>query len=180
MSATKEEIVLKKASIFLTAFLLLSSISLCIAHSANAKGDSESSKEHCVSMKKKDAPPKRKIAQSNAIKVRVKAYYTPEEGQDFYLAGSFKKEKKQNGGLKTFSEKVPQEGMIAVDPKVIPIGTKLYSPELDMVLTAEDTGGRIEGNEIDIYTGKGEEALKKAIAIGNKRVITLIIIERAS
>lgn len=48
-------------------------------------------------------------------------------------------------------------GMIAVDPKVIPLGTKVYitgSTYGDMgVHTAEDTGGGIKGNKIDIFLG---------------------------
>lgn len=40
---------------------------------------------------------------------------------------------------------------IAVDPSIIPLGTKIYIPELGQVFTAEDTGGKIKGNRIDIY-----------------------------
>lgn len=46
---------------------------------------------------------------------------------------------------------VPKYGTIAVDPNVIPYGTKVYIKELDKVFTAEDTGGAIKGNTIDIF-----------------------------
>ena len=46
---------------------------------------------------------------------------------------------------------VPKYGTIAVDPSVIPYGTKVYIKELDKVFTAEDTGGAIKGNKIDIF-----------------------------
>ena len=47
-----------------------------------------------------------------------------------------------------------REGIIAVDPKTIPLGSKVYvtSSYRDLgVLTAEDTGGFIKGNRIDVY-----------------------------
>jgi len=47
-------------------------------------------------------------------------------------------------------------GVVAVDPKVIPLGTKLYVKSLDGskdygFASAEDTGGAIKGNKIDLY-----------------------------
>ena len=42
-------------------------------------------------------------------------------------------------------------GTLAVDPSVIPYGTKVYIKELDKVFTAEDCGGGIKGNKVDIY-----------------------------
>lgn len=45
----------------------------------------------------------------------------------------------------------PKWGTIAVDPSVIPYGTKVYIPKFDMVFTAEDCGGAIKGNKIDIF-----------------------------
>lgn len=46
----------------------------------------------------------------------------------------------------------PTEGRtIAVDPKIIPYGTKVYIPQFDRVFIAEDCGSAIKGNRIDIY-----------------------------
>ncbi|WXR60537.1 3D domain-containing protein [Peptostreptococcaceae bacterium AGR-M142] len=42
-------------------------------------------------------------------------------------------------------------GVIAVDPKVIPLGSKVYIKEYKKIYSAEDTGGAIKGNKIDIY-----------------------------
>lgn len=46
---------------------------------------------------------------------------------------------------------------ISVDPKIIPYGTKVYIPYFDRVYIAEDTGGAIKGNKIDIFMGSRQE-----------------------
>ncbi|MGL5313444.1 MAG: 3D domain-containing protein [Peptostreptococcaceae bacterium] len=51
----------------------------------------------------------------------------------------------------TSTGKTPKWGTIAVDPSVIPYGTKVYIPQFDMTFIAEDTGGAIKGNKIDIF-----------------------------
>ena len=50
-------------------------------------------------------------------------------------------------------------GMIAVDTKIIPLGTEVEIKDLG-IFTAEDTGGKIRGNRIDIYFETREEAKK--------------------
>lgn len=46
---------------------------------------------------------------------------------------------------------VPKWGTIAVDPNVIPYGTKVYIPQFGRYFIAEDCGGGIKGNKIDIF-----------------------------
>ena len=46
---------------------------------------------------------------------------------------------------------VPKWGTIAVDPNVIPYGTKVYIPQFGEYFIAEDCGGGIKGNKIDIF-----------------------------
>lgn len=46
---------------------------------------------------------------------------------------------------------------IAVDPRVIPLGTRLYIPGYGYGV-AEDTGGAIKGNKIDLYFNSESEA----------------------
>lgn len=45
----------------------------------------------------------------------------------------------------------PKWGVIAVDPKVIPYGSIVYIPEFNKFFVAEDCGGAIKGNRIDIF-----------------------------
>ena len=55
------------------------------------------------------------------------------------------------GGGYTSTGTKARYGTLAVDPRVIPYGTKVYIKELNKVFTAEDCGGGIKGNKIDIY-----------------------------
>lgn len=47
--------------------------------------------------------------------------------------------------------------MIAVDPKVIPLGSEVYVEGYGYA-TAEDIGGAIDGNEIDVFIPSEKEA----------------------
>ncbi|MGL5712674.1 MAG: 3D domain-containing protein [Paraclostridium sp.] len=55
------------------------------------------------------------------------------------------------GDTITSTGTVPKWGTIAVDPEIIPYGTKIYIPYLDTVFVAEDCGSAIKGNKIDIF-----------------------------
>ncbi|MEG2193160.1 MAG: SH3 domain-containing protein [Terrisporobacter sp.] len=63
-------------------------------------------------------------------------------------------------GSITATGTVPKAGRtIAVDPKVIPYGSKVYIPQFDKVFIAEDCGGGIKGNKIDIYMNSEKECI---------------------
>lgn len=65
---------------------------------------------------------------------------------------------------KTATGKEVDYGMIAVDPSVVPLGTKVYLTGSwgDMgVCTAEDTGSAIKGNRIDVFLGDDEALLNE-------------------
>ncbi len=57
----------------------------------------------------------------------------------------------------TATGKEAYEGIIAVDPKIIPLGTEVEIKDLGKFI-AEDTGGKIKGNKVDIYFSSKAEA----------------------
>lgn len=72
-----------------------------------------------------------------------------------------------SSGSRTASGRAAQYGVIAVDPKVIPLGTKLYVESTDDGKTwkygyciAGDTGGAIKGNKIDLYYNSQGECVQ--------------------
>ncbi len=70
----------------------------------------------------------------------------------------------------TASGTIAKVGTVAVDPKVIPLGTKLYVDGYGFA-TAEDTGGAIKGNKIDLFF----ETHEKSLQHGRKTVNVYII-----
>ncbi|MFF2885337.1 3D domain-containing protein [Paenibacillus sp. NPDC057967] len=72
------------------------------------------------------------------------------------------------GGVDYFGNRL-KVGTIAVDPKMIPLGTKLFItgyqynglPSVGIIATATDMGGSIKGNRIDIFVpGSTQQAMK--------------------
>lgn len=98
-------------------------------------------------------------------------------------AGNFKYEKAINVSATGYTPYDPgcngitatgakaQKGVIAVDPRVIPMGTKLYVPGYGMAVAA-DTGGAIKGNRIDLCYESVPEALNWGV-----RDVTVYIVE---
>lgn len=67
-------------------------------------------------------------------------------------------------------------GVVAVDPSVIPMGTKLYIESLDSYpdygfAVAGDTGGAIKGNKVDLFMDSRSEALQ----FGRRKVKVYIL-----
>lgn len=62
-------------------------------------------------------------------------------------------------GNMTYTDVWPSVGTVAVDPRVIPLGTRLYVDGYGFA-RAMDTGGAIKGNRIDLFFETREEALK--------------------
>jgi len=64
---------------------------------------------------------------------------------------------------RTATGSVAQKGSVAVDPRVIPLGSRLYVEAADGSWTygnavASDTGGSIKGNKIDLFMSSSSEA----------------------
>ncbi|MDY6045132.1 MAG: 3D domain-containing protein [Peptoniphilus sp.] len=81
-----------------------------------------------------------------------------------------------SAGKWTASGTPARVGAVAVDPRVVPLGTKLYIESADGFPTygfavAEDTGGAIKGNRIDLfYNTRGE-----AYQFGRRNVVVYVL-----
>ncbi len=73
-------------------------------------------------------------------------------------------------GYITATGKKARKGIIAVDPRVIPLGTKIYVTDYGYGVAA-DTGGAIKGNRIDLCF----DTRREAVNWGKRRVIIYII-----
>lgn len=104
------------------------------------------------------------FAYRGVIEMRATAYDDSFESNGNYL-------KRAANGMSL------QRGVVAVDPKVIPLGTRLYieSPDGSWIYgyaVAADTGGAIKGNKIDLYMDSRQEAIKFGV-----RNVTVYILE---
>lgn len=77
----------------------------------------------------------------------------------------------------TASGTVAEVGKVAVDPKVIPLGSKLYIVSQDGQYVygyciAEDTGGLIKGNKVDLYFSTWDECIQFGY-----RPVTIYVVE---
>lgn len=58
----------------------------------------------------------------------------------------------------TYTGTVARKGVVAVDPSVIPLGTKVYVPNYGIAI-AEDVGGAIKGDRVDVCFNSVTDAL---------------------
>lgn len=65
-----------------------------------------------------------------------------------------------------------REGIIAVDPKVIPLGTKVYVEGYGEAI-AEDTGGKIKGHRIDVAFNTHRKAINWGVKHVTVRILEL-------
>ncbi|GKT13853.1 DUF348 domain-containing protein, partial [Aduncisulcus paluster] len=65
----------------------------------------------------------------------------------------------------TYSGTKARPGVVAVDPRVVKLGSKLYVESMDRsadygFAKAEDTGSAIKGNRIDLFIENRSQALR--------------------
>lgn len=70
----------------------------------------------------------------------------------------------------TFGGTYLRKGIIAVDPTVIPLGTRVYIPGYGYAI-ADDIGGAIKGNRIDMAF----ETHREAMQFGRQQVTVYIV-----
>lgn len=72
---------------------------------------------------------------------------------------------------RTATGALARHGVIAVDPDVIPLGTRVYVPGYGYAIAA-DTGGAIDGNRIDLCFDTVAEAI-----VWGRRSVTIVILD---
>ena len=90
------------------------------------------------------------VTEYKEIEKKVEWFY-------FVATGYSKNDTSQGTTGITATGKVAVEGIIAVDPKIIPFGTTVEIKDIG-VFVAGDRGGKIKGNRIDIFFDSKEEA----------------------
>lgn len=103
-------------------------------------------------LKSADLPQEEKVIvrEVKEIEREVEWYY-------FVASGYSANDPAQGTNDTTATGKEVGKGIIAVDPEVIPLGARVEIKGMG-VFTAEDTGGKIKGNRIDIFFTSKEEA----------------------
>ena len=74
------------------------------------------------------------------------------------------------GGVSTATGTRPSTQELAVDPGVIPLGSRVFIPGIG-VRTAEDTGGGIRGARVDIW----QPSYGQCVQFGAQRVAVFLL-----
>ncbi len=97
----------------------------------------------------------------------ISAYYSPVQGQNKYVTGSYAGDIRLNGGGVHGADGTPvYPGMIAA-PSTYAFGTKMHIPGIGTV-AVHDRGGAIKGNRLDVWMGYGDLGLQRALKWGKR------------
>ncbi|MBI2453794.1 peptidoglycan-binding protein [Candidatus Peregrinibacteria bacterium] len=108
-----------------------------------------------------DAPP----AFPYTKKFIISSYYSPLPDQKYYFRGNYEADVKLNGeGVHAADGTEVFPGMAAAS-KAYPFGSKMEVPGFGIV-SIHDRGGAIKGNRLDLWMGRGEEGLARALGWG--------------
>ncbi|MFU8890429.1 MAG: 3D domain-containing protein [Anaerosomatales bacterium] len=94
----------------------------------------------------------------------------PADGEELTVAATGYSSQDPGVGTRTATGAQAKHGVIAVDPSVIPLGTRVYIPGYGNAVAA-DTGGAISGSKIDLCFNTRAEALS-----WGRRTVTITIL----
>jgi 3D (Asp-Asp-Asp) domain-containing protein len=134
-------------------------------------GTTETKNKHIVqSVTKED------VTMFNAVPESIKIDIIKEEENNNYIimqATAYTKSREEGTHKGITKSGIPvSRGIVSVDPKTIPLGTRLFIEDYGHALAA-DTGGAIKDNRIDLYM----ETKKEAFDFGRRDVKVWIIEE---
>ena len=101
----------------------------------------------------------REAAKKKAARDKEMYERAVKEGKTLHVSATAYSAYDPGNGPYTASGTPVRHGVIAVDPSFIPIGTRVYIPGYGEAV-AEDTGGAIVGNIIDVAFDTHEEAIE--------------------
>ncbi len=99
------------------------------------------------------------VLYSKSIRVKATAYYDSGRNGNAYTASGTKTRRNPKG-----------YSSIAVDPRVVPLGTKVYVEGYGYAI-AEDTGGAIKGNTIDVFFDSARETYNWGVKYVNLYIL---------
>ncbi|SUY48360.1 3D/G5 domain-containing protein [Clostridium putrefaciens] len=99
------------------------------------------------------------VLYKKTIKVRATAYYNSGNNGNHITATGTNTKRNPSG-----------YSSIAVDPRVIPLGTKMYIEGYGYAI-AEDTGGAIKGNTIDVFFNSASESYNWGVKYVNVYIL---------
>lgn len=111
----------------------------------------------------------------------ISAYYSPLQGQERYVTGSYEKDIRLNGrGTNGADGTEVYPGMIAAPPNM-PFGTKMEIPGIGVV-AVHDRGGAIKSSDengtnysrLDVWMGFGDSGLTRALNWGVRKVTVTV------